>query len=180
MNLIDGDLVFYDVSTYGMLMSYTMMSYGFADATPLGGFDVVEAEGGNALPYTVVSTRKPITSPPTNYGLQIFDAAGAEMFDSRQNLFTIFDHFYIDRSVIQRIIETGIYIDFDLSESHPDYKIASTNHVSFYSTTGGYRAQCMVKKLDNNTIRLSRLDNAGSLTGTWRSLYQDTVIIVGR
>jgi len=180
LNLIDGDLVFYDTATYGLLMSYQLMLNGYTDLTPLGGFGVCETEGGNDVGYTIMSTREPVATPTEGYGLQLFDAAGGRIFDSRQDLFTIFDHFYVSAQVMQRVIENGVSVDLDLSETHTSFRIAAPNHVSFKSYTGGYRAQAMIKQVDGNTIRISHIDNGGAQTGVWRTLYQDTVIIIGR
>jgi len=180
MNLIEGDLVFYDVATYGLLMSYNMVFYGFTDLTPTGGVGLLETEGMNNIGYTIMSTREPVASPATNYGMQLFDASGSRVFDSRQDIFTIFDHFYVDQSIFQRVIENGISIDLSLSESHTDFRVAAPNHTSFYSYEGGYRAQAMIKKVSSSTIRISHVNNGGAQTGTTRSLYQDTVIIIGR
>ena len=166
-----GDLIFYDVSTSGLLVSYLMMNHGYSDNTPNGGFGVCEVEGNANISFTVVSTREPVTSPPDGFGMQIFDASSNRLFDSRQNLFEIYDHFWVDKNIMKKILTENLTFDLNLSESHSSYQISAPNHTSFITCSGGFTARVMIKKVDNDTIRLSRDDNGGAETGDRRRLF---------
>ncbi len=181
MNLQEGDIPFYDISTYGLLCAYAMIHNGFSDSTPDGGIGICEVEGNNSIGYTIASTRKPIPSPSDDFGLQLFNAAGGVTFDSRQDLFSIYDHFYISKEILTKVIQFGLTMNLNLSESHADFKVAAFNHISQLTFTGGARYLPMIKKVDNDTISISRY-NAGTATesGTFRILVQDMIIIIGR
>jgi len=181
MNLQVGDMPFYDVSTYGLLASYCMVHDGFVDSTPTGGIGICEVEGDNHIGYTIASVREPVATPTENYGVQLFDAAGNRTFDSRQDHFTIYDHFYVSKELVARIMSGDITINLNLSETHTTFLVAAFNHCSIASYTGGARYQMMIKKVDSDTLSLSR-HNAGTSTetGTYRIATYDTIIVVGR
>jgi hypothetical protein len=180
MNLQVGDIPFYDVGTYGLLTSYCMLHDGFSDSTPAGGIGICEIEGNNSVAYVIASNREPIT-PTEAYGVQLFDSSAARTFDSRQPHFAIYDHFYVSKAIMELVIERDVTINLNLSESHTDFKVAAFNHLSQATWTGGARFQPMIKKVDSDTISISR-NNAGTSTetGTYRLSSYDTIIIVGR
>lgn len=184
LNLELSDMVFYDVSTYGLLVSYNMSFNGFSDTTPIGGFGVCEIEGGNASDYFTVGTKMPDPAPAPAAGIQLFDDSGVvTLFDSRQPLFSIFDHFIIDQQLIGALLEFGDgHIDLKLSESNATFYVCAPNLVSFKSWTGGAYTRLMIKKLDNSTLRLSGefFGSAGAATGTVRTLTNDIIILVGK
>jgi len=181
MNLQVGDIPFYDVSTYGLLCSYAMVHDGFSDTTPDGGIGICEVEGNNNIDYSLVSTREPTASPTDDFGMQLFDSSGTKTFDSRQNQFTIYDHYYVSQDIMYQVLLFDLTININLSESHSDFKVAAFNHLSQVTWTGGARFQPMIKKVDNDTISISRY-NSGTATetGTYRSSEYDTIIIIGR
>jgi len=178
--LVPGDLVFYDVSTQGILDSQLLFSDGYTDTTPNGvGYGAVTTELGTPINYTVLSSRKPVAAPTEAYGLKLFNASGVETFDSRQPQFTIFDHFYVSQTIITLLLIGAGPFDLHLSEAHANYRVALPSHLSFESWTGGYVSRIMVKKLDASTLRISLRSNGGSKTGTSRVYALDTAIILG-
>lgn len=186
MNMTPGDLIFCRVDTWGM---YTQWN-AYLDRAGFGsvrGTSCINTEGNNALPFIHASPNPPAGALSEQYGVQLFDAAGQSVFDSRRPIFSVFQAVLVSGASLSNLISTGTPIDITLNKSTPGAYVAAPYMSSFFSVTPGAGStwllqSAMLKQTSATNLRLTRetLLTHATPSGTTRSFSQDLFILIGR
>lgn len=190
-NMAYSDLIFYDVSTYGLNQSITVFAkdFPFAQDLPNAGFAVCKTQSGMNIPYKIVSTEVPTYSGADTYGVKVNNSSGNNLFDSRKDTFTIYDHVYVDKYIIEEVMLTGSHFDITLREPVPNFLICPSNFSNFdtvsNTSTSSYIKTPQLKKINDSTLRIQQSEPQHRAvtnypTGTKRTYFQDTVILIGK
>lgn len=135
----------------------------------------------SALGYKVFSP----TVPPSGetHGMQIYSAAGAVVFDSRNPILGI-DFFEISLAQVQNILLNNQTLDLTLPKATPNALVHSPDWMAFtaHQTTDGCGRWIKITQPTNTTIRLSR-HSIGRNTNVCNNVYnnyQPLTLLVSR
>lgn len=156
------DTVFYQIGSTWCLLSVEVV-------TALDpGFGIPEASiGVTVLPGLPFKVAGPITAAEasTGWGMQVFDEAGALLFDAGAEFLAIRYAFIVPQAVIDDILANGTEVDVPLPEAMPDCWIAcpiwSSREYAYNRTGSGptyyyFRRFVEFAQVDASTIRLRR------------------------
>lgn len=91
-----------------------------------------------ALPWVLASTARPnLGNYPEKYGMQLFDAAGNVVFDSREPVMRIVDHIDISKNQMEDVIKDGQTIDFSLRKAVSDPYVCMIDFESYTYLASG-------------------------------------------
>lgn len=155
------------------------------DATPAQGlYFCTHADGDGPLNYLIADTQVS-EAMAGNYGLQIRDANGVVTFDSRADLFSIFETINVPSATISDILFNGASVDYTLSAPLPGCYISCPYFAAFrLRALGGGQSQyerVRIRQIDNVTLRLDHVTHGPSFISSRSGSYvQDLFIFIAR
>ena len=177
-----GELAFFQLDTNGVF-SVAQVFNTLPEFPSGSALHVAALNRAAALPCYICSTTP--GTPTGTYGMQVFSADGTVEFDSRQKYPRIVDHIYVSKTTIADILENNTVVDLPLSVSVPAPKIAcplwAHGQRNLNLSTGGQIARILMRQLDDMTLRLERIGEAGSGGASFYSRYtHDAYITVAQ
>lgn len=174
------DMVFVDISTTGLVASY--VNYYNIGGTEHS-VQWLFTEDGSAPDY--VRCRSTIESGLTgDYGMQLFDSSSNVIFDSRADLFTIFDSFFVAQADVQDVLENDATYTYTLSKSAAGAKVCLPFFGPFIQdqrTFSDITYACRIKQTASDTITLDRVQETGGRSySADSSFYHSFSFFVGR
>ena len=123
------ELAFYQVGTTG----FTANVQGVLKATSFFQTGIVHygrCENPAGLPY-IVAAESPLSDPVGNHGCQIRDEGNEIVFDSRYELFSVFDTIKISKATFDSVILNGQTINIPMPKAVPGVYVACPYYCSF-------------------------------------------------
>ena len=182
--LVDpSSLYFYQVGTIG-LAHHSEHTISPPWAPPHGMFAVCLPVENVPLPFLRVDTL-PLSNLMGDYGMQIRNATGDVVFDTRSDFLSISEVLFVPKATIQDIIDNDAVVNLTLRTAVPGAYIAAPNHTSFFRETGPsarYR-HVVIEQPAPSTIRLKRYLHGPFLNLSHSQeigINNDLVLIVAR
>lgn len=177
------DMVFVDISTKGLVASLHN-TYDFSDGNGRHSVHYLFTEDGTAPNYTRARAVVDNSGVTETHGMQLFDASGNVIFDSRVDLFTIFDSFFVSQADVQDVLENDATYTYTLSKSASGAKVCAPFFGPFWQdkrTFSDYTYACRLKQTAADTITLDRVQEVGGRSySADYAFYHSFSFFVGR
>jgi hypothetical protein len=172
-----GDLCFVEIPSGG-IYEMSHVNNTLPEYTAGGFFHMATIDGASPVNAMICSTDYGVATSG-NYGMQVFNEAGDLTFDSRFKYPQIKEHKYIAASVFLDILTNDTVHDITLTHSTPNAKICCPHWFHGQWEDNGETARVLLRQINNTTLRLSRIQDAGFTSGTFASRYtHDTPLII--
>lgn len=175
-----GDLVFTEIPTGGLLQVLPINNQ-LPELDTGSTFIIGHRHNAPLVDYKVFSTRFPLGTPSTDYGMQIYDSLGNVVFDSRYRTLGM-EVFTLTSSQAQNIINNNATVDFTLSSAKPGAYVSSP--LMFVHSSGNFSytnaSVLKVTQPNDTTIRVSREQigkNLGTVYNTFTYFHDVTLFI---